>query len=134
MKLCKPDLYRLSEDGLTMLLRAARCGQCGELSFPFVNFGCPLCGASSENCAEETLSGEARLLEFITIHGQVMPSITPPIIVGEAELAPGVIEEIELAVPEDALALDMIVQAVPIPIQHGEETVLTCRFKPKGSV
>lgn len=134
MELCKPDLYRLSDDGQTMLLRAARCPQCGGLSFPFVNFGCPLCGAAPENCAEEALSGEARLLEFITIHGQVTPGMTPPIVVGEAEIAPGVIEEIELAVPEDALALGMIVQAVPIPIQRGEETVLACRFKPKGSV
>ncbi|MCC5969201.1 MAG: hypothetical protein JJU15_04575 [Pararhodobacter sp.] len=134
MKLCKPDLYKLSDDGRTMLLRAARCSRCGGLSFPAANYGCPLCGAGPECCSEEALSGEARLLEFITIHGKVAPGITPPIVVGEAELAPGIIEEIELAVPEEALTLDMIVQAVPIPIERDEESVLACRFIPKGAL
>jgi hypothetical protein len=104
------------------------------LSFPAVNYGCPLCGAVPEACVEEELSGEATLLEFITIHGEVAPGVNPPIVVGEAEIAPGIVEEIELGVPEDRLQLGMTVQAAPVEIARGEETVIACRFMPRESL
>lgn len=131
MQLEKPDLYGLAPDGRALRLRAARCGDCGELSFPVVNYGCPQCGAAPERCTEESLSGAATLLEFITIHGQVAPGIAPPIVVGEAELAPGLVEEVVLGVPEEELALGMRLQAVPVEIRRGDDTLIACRFVPK---
>lgn len=134
LRLEKPDLYRLASDGRSLRLLGARCGSCGGLSFPAVNYGCPLCGAPGESCIEEELSGEATLLEFITIHGTVVPGVNPPIVVGEAEIAPGIVEEIELGVHEDQLRLGMMIQAVPVEIDRSDETVIACRFVPKESL
>ncbi len=130
MELEKPDLCRLSEDGRTLRLRASRCGACGGLSFPHAPYGCPLCGAAPERVAEEELSGRARLLEFITIHTPVAPGLKPPVVVGEAEIAPGIVEEIELGVQEDRLTLGMEVQAVPVEIGKDGARVAAIRFVP----
>jgi uncharacterized protein len=134
VRLEKPDLYRLAPDGRTLRLRGARCRNCDGLSFPVVNYGCPLCGAPPEACNEEELGGEATLLEFITIHGKVAPGVNPPIVVGEAEIASGIVEEIELGVSEDQLRLGMTIQAVPVEIARGDERVVACRFVPKESL
>ncbi|MEC9435544.1 MAG: zinc ribbon domain-containing protein [Pseudomonadota bacterium] len=126
----KPDLCALAEDGRTLSLRASRCAACDGLSFPPAPYGCPLCGAAPDRVAEERLSGRARLLEFITIHTRVAPGLRPPLVVGEAEIAPGIIEEIELGVPEDRLALGMEVQAVPARIERDDVESLAIRFVP----
>ena len=130
MELEKPDLCRLSEDGRTLRLRASRCGACGGLSFPTAPYGCPLCGAAPERVAEEALSGRATLLEFITIHTRVAPGLKPPVVVGEAEIAPGIVEEIQLGVEEDRLSLGMEVQAVPVEIETEAGPRLAVRFVP----
>jgi uncharacterized protein len=130
MRLEKPDLCRLAPDGRTLHLRASRCAACGGLSFPPSPWGCPLCGAAPDRVEEEETDGRATLLEFITIHTRISPDLSPPVVVGEAELAPGIIEEIELGVPEDRLALGMTVQAVAQEVERESGPALAIRFVP----
>lgn len=130
MELEKPDLCRLSEDGRTLRLKASRCGACGGLSFPPAPYGCPRCGAAPERLSEEALPGRAKLLEFITIHTRIAPGLKPPVVVGEAEIAPGLVQEIELGVPEDRLSLGMEVQAVPVEIEKDGAHLAAIRFVP----
>lgn len=71
------------------------------------------------------------LRNFITIHGDVAPGLTPPVVVGEVELAPGVIEEVLIAVADESqLTLGMPMEAIgadPGDDQRG------LRFRPKGA-
>lgn len=129
----KPDLCALSEDQERLELRAARCAACGGLSFPVVNYGCPICGAVPDQTGEQRLSGRVKLLEFITIHGQIAPGVVPPIVVGEAELAPGLIEEIAIGVDEAQLSLGMVLQAMPVVLQTARGDRIACRFFPLKS-
>ena len=130
MELEKPDLYRLSEDGRTLVLRAGRCAACKELSFPLTRYGCPKCGAEPDQVSEEVMDGRAQLLTFLTIHTKLIPGMTPPVVVGEAEIAPGMIEEIMLDGTEEHYSDGMMLQAVPVEITKGEATMIACRFVP----
>lgn len=130
MELEKPDLYRLSDDGRTLVLRAGRCAACKELSFPLTRYGCPKCGAESDQVSEEVMDGRAQLLTFLTIHTKLIPGMAPPVVVGEAEIAPGMIEEIMLDGTEEQYSDGMMLQAVPVEITKGEATMIACRFVP----
>jgi len=132
MELEKPDLYHLSEDGRALVLRAGRCGSCDGLSFPLTRYGCPLCGAEPEHVAEELLDGRARLLTFLTLHTKLTPTLPVPLVVGEAEIAPGIICEIMLDGAEDQYHDDMLVRAMPVTIEKGDAQVIACRFAPEG--
>ena len=80
--------------------------------------------------AETELDGRATLLEFITIHTRIAPGLRPPVVIGEAEIAPGLIEEVELGVPEEALTRGMTLQAVPREIELDDGPALAIRFVP----
>lgn len=130
MQLEKPDLYAVSEDGSSLRLLATRCTQCHGLSFPAARYGCPLCGADLGAGTQEVLDGRARLLSFLTIHSSLGRGLEAPLVVGEAEIAGGIIEEIMLGVPEAALTDGMIVQAVPVAVERNGTAVIACRFVP----
>jgi uncharacterized OB-fold protein len=130
IKLEKPDLYRLSKDGQRLVLRGGRCGACGDLSFPLTAYGCPICGAEPDQMREEPISGRARLLNFLTIHTKLVPGLTPPFVVGEAEIAPGMIDEIMLDGDEALYSDGVEVQAIPVKITKGDQQVIACRFVP----
>lgn len=76
------------------------------------------------------MDGKARLLTFLTLHTKLTPTLPVPLVVGEAEIAPGMIEEIMLVGEEDQYRDDMMVQAVPVEITKGDTTVIACRFAP----
>lgn len=76
------------------------------------------------------MEGRARLLTFLTLHSRLTPTLPVPLVVGEAEIAPGMIEEIMLVGEEGLYHDDMMVQAVPVEIAKGETTVIACRFAP----
>ncbi|OWU86648.1 hypothetical protein ATO6_07685 [Oceanicola sp. 22II-s10i] len=130
MELEKPDLYRVAEDGASLVLRAGRCGTCGELNFPLSPFGCNACGAEPAKLVEEDMDGHAQLLTFITIHQKLSPKIDAPCVVGEARLANGRIQEIMLQGAGDRFADDMTVRAVPVEVTRGDKSVIACRFAP----
>lgn len=134
MDLEKPDLYRLSEDGRTLVLRAARCGACQALTFPMSPYGCTACGASVDQVSEEPMDSAAQLLTFITIYQKLVPTITPPCVVGEARLANGAIQEIMLDGAEDRFADDMPIVAVPVEVARKDGPVIACRFVPASEV
>jgi len=128
----KPDLYTLAEDGAHLVLRAARCGDCGALTFPKSPWGCTACGAEPGKVAEEPMSGTAELLTFITIHQKLTPTITPPCVVGEARLANGAIQEIMLAGDEAQYSDGMTIRAIPVEVTRGDKALIACRFAPAG--
>ena len=67
MELEKPDLYRLSEDGRTLVLRVGRCATCKELSFPLTRYGCPKCGAEPDQVSEEMMEKMRSRLGFLML-------------------------------------------------------------------
>lgn len=114
-------------DHLPRLL--AHCRQCGTYTFPSNAWGCRQCGA--DTLAKVPLPQTPVLRNFVTVHGDLAPGLTPPFVVGEVELAPGVVEEALIAVDdESALRLDMPMEAIgadPADTQRG------LRFRPKES-
>lgn len=130
MTLDKPDLYRPSEDGARMLLRASRCRACGGLMFPRALHGCRACGATLDQTEEEMLSGDATLISFVTVYQKLGPGLEPPFVVGEAEIAEGMVEEIMIDAPEEALSVGMRLVAAPRAITRDGAELITCRFVP----
>lgn len=132
VKLEKPDLYRVAGDRLELL--ASRCGRCSRLSFPKARYGCPACGAEPDASMEEVLDGRARLLSFATLHAQLAPGLQVPLVVGEVEIADGIVEEVVLGCDEQHLRPGMPVQARPVPVGRNGEQQIACRFMPLEAV
>lgn len=114
-------------DHLPTLL--AHCRQCGTYTFPSNAWGCRECGAGALD--KVPMPQTPVLRNFITLHGDVVPGLTPPVVVGEVEIAPGVVEEALIAVDDEAqLKLDMPMEAIgadPADTQRG------LRFRPQGA-
>jgi uncharacterized OB-fold protein len=109
----------------------AHCRLCGTYTFPPNAYGCRACGADTTQLARVPMPGTPRLRNFVTIHDDVAPGLTPPVVVGEVELAPGVVEEALIAVGDESqLQLGMAMEAVgadPADTQRG------LRFRPQGA-
>jgi uncharacterized OB-fold protein len=108
----------------------AHCKLCGTYTFPPNAYGCRECGADGEHLARVPSPATPVLRNFITLHGDVAPGLTPPVVVGEVELAPGVVEEVLIAVADESLlALGMPMEAIGAD-PHDDQRGL--RFRPKG--
>lgn len=86
----------------------AHCRHCGGYTYPPTAYGCRVCGRPAD--ALETVPPPAipRLRNFVTLHAPLVPGLEPPCVIGEVELAPGVVEEALIDVAdESALRLDM---------------------------
>ncbi len=134
MDLEKPDLYRLSADGARVRLIVSRCSDCEGLMFPKAIYGCRCCGAAQERTREDELTGEATLISCVTVYQKLAPDLEPPFVVGEAEIAPGMVEEIMIDADEDALEVGAALVAVPRTVTRGGKDVVACRFVPAAAV
>ena len=101
----------------------AHCMACGAHTFPAKAHGCRQCGSAQLDAV--TLPQIPVLRNFITVHGEVAPGLTPPFVVGEVELAPGVVEEALLTVNDESL----LRLGMPLEMLVTEQGV---RFRPLG--
>ena len=70
--------------------------------------GCRHCGAPTEQLRAEACAAPLRLLNFVTVHAPLAPGLKVPAVIGEVELAPGLVEEARIDVADEgALALGM---------------------------
>ena len=129
----KPQLYTVAPDGRSLHLLAARCDACRALTFPAGSYGCRVCGAAPDRLTAEKLSGRGILREFITVHLELVPGLKAPAVIGDVEIADGLIEEAVMGCTEAELACDIIVQAVPVEIGEGDKRRVACRFVPAGA-
>lgn len=89
-------------------LELARCTVCGGTSFPAQVPGCRHCGAAPAQLRAEACATPVRLLNFVTVHSALTPGLKVPAVIGEVELAPGLVEEARIDVAdESALVLGM---------------------------
>lgn len=92
-------------------LRLGHCQACGAWNYPAESWGCRVCGAPAESLRSEPLPGPAILRNAVTVHAELAPGLPVPCVVGEIELAPGLIEEALLDVAdESAVALGAVVE------------------------
>ncbi|GAA5233069.1 hypothetical protein FOZ76_06200 [Verticiella sediminum] len=125
----QPAMYVDAGDG-TLDLLFLECGHCGSLSFPASAYGCRQCGAPAEAGRTARRPGRARLRQFATVHQNLSPALPAPYVVGELELAPGLVEEGVLGVADEAgLQPGMAMRAVPVTTADGR---YACRFVPAG--
>lgn len=98
-------------------LLLGHCQACGAWNFPAESWGCRACGAATAKLQAKPLPGPAILRNAVTVHAELAPGLPVPCIVGEIELAPGVIEEALLQVTrEDEVPLGAAVE----PMHLGE--------------
>lgn len=128
----KPDLYELKDGGPELNLIFGRCAACGEIHFPVSGYGCSKCGAPAEKVSKELQAGRAKLLNFITIHAKLTPHLDVPCLVGEAEIAPGIIQEVMLDGKEEQFADEMQIRAIAKEVTRNGEAMLACRFVPRA--
>ena len=88
-------------------LQLAFCALCGSYTFPAQVYGCRRCG-SSEGLSAVPCPKAPVLKNFVTLHVELAPGLPVPCVIGEVELAPGVIEEALIGVADETeLQLEM---------------------------
>lgn len=93
-------------------LLLARCGRCGGHTYPAHAYACRNCGAPAEQL-RPVACDSATLRNAVTVHAELAPGLPVPCVVGEVELAPGVIEEALIGVAsESELTLGMRLRPV----------------------
>jgi uncharacterized OB-fold protein len=98
--------------------RIGHCSACGSYTFPSTSWGCRRCGQTPLDAVP--LPQSAKLINFVTLHAEIAPGLPVPCVIGELELAPGVVEEALIDVPDEVqLALGMTMQAVPLAAEQG---------------
>lgn len=130
LKSAEPALYDRGAGGDTLDLLFLECGACRSLTFPSNAYGCRACGTPSEHGKIVRRPGICKLHNVLTVHQNLEPTLKAPYVVGEIELAPGIVEEGVLAVEdESAVAPGMTVHAMaaPHPVDAG---LFVCRFAP----
>jgi uncharacterized OB-fold protein len=102
----------------TPTLQIAHCSACGSFTFPSTSWGCRRCGQTPLEAVP--LPQPAKLINFVTLHAEIAPGLPVPCVIGELEIAPGVVEEALIDVPDESqLALGMTMQAVPRASEQG---------------
>jgi uncharacterized OB-fold protein len=111
-------------------LRLAECRRCGHHSFPATIYSCRHCGAEDAALQAVTPPDALRLLNFVTVHAELTPGLPVPCVIGEVQLAPGLVEEALIDVAsEEALQPGMTL--LPRAIDNG--AAISWRFVPTGS-
>ena len=110
------------------VLQLAHCADCGSYTYPAQTYACRRCGAAQDRLQARPCPAAPRLRNAVTLYTQLHPDLPAPCVLGEVELAPGVIEEAVLDVPDEAAAvLGMALKAVA---QRQEDGSLRWRFEP----
>lgn len=108
------------------ILRLAHCPACGTHTWPASAYGCRRCGNPALDAVP--LPQAATLLNFVTLHSPLAPGLPVPCVIGEIELAPGLVEEALIGVP-DASALTLGMKLTPAAQTDGDGAV-SWRFVP----
>ena len=120
----------MMNDTSTPLLRLAHCAGCGSYTYPPEAYGCRVCGAPADQLQPVSPPGAMHLRNFITMNAELVPGLKVPCVIGEVELAPGVVEEALIDVAdESALRLDMRLQVVA---RTEEGATARFTFRPVG--
>ncbi len=82
-----------SSSALSSELQLVHCDRCHVYTFPADAPGCRQCGASGASLRRVPCPATPTLKNFVTVHSALVPGLQVPCVVGEVELAAGVIEE-----------------------------------------
>lgn len=114
--------------GRVLGLRAGRCGDCGEVAFPYA----PRCVACSAATEPIVLGAVATVFESTTVHSPA-PGLTAPYVVGYVDLPEGVRLFCPLHVPagrEPVPGERAVFETLELP--RGGETRLGYGFRAEG--
>lgn len=109
-------------------LALAHCSRCGSHTFPATAYGCRRCGADLAALSQVPCPQAPRLLNFVTVHAELAPGLPVPCVIGEIELAPGLVEEGLINAAEDELRPEMELVAQATKSEAG----LSWTFSPVG--
>lgn len=112
-------------------LLLGHCQACGAWNSSAHSWGCRACGAPQTSLQPKPLPGPAILRNAVTVYAELAPGLPAHCVVGEIELAPGVIEEALLQVADEAaVPLGTVVE----PLHLGEAGGASpWRFVPVGT-
>ena len=83
-------------------LLLAHCTDCGAWTWPANAWGCRRCGAEPGHLAPRPPPATPRLCNAVTVHAELAPGLPVPCVIGEVELAPGVVEEALIATADES--------------------------------
>lgn len=99
-------------------LHLAHCAHCGCHTFPATAYGCRQCGRA-DRLSSVSLPQPPVLTNFVTLHAELAPGLPVPCVIGEVQLAPGVVEEALIAADEAQLVIGMPLRAEAVPGDGG---------------
>ncbi len=99
MKMLKPGLYALADDG-SVFLKGSRCS-CGHTFFPPQRYGCERCGRT--DAVPATLRGRGKLAASAVVHIHSRPGRKAPFAICTVKLEDGPVVRALLAGSPDGL-------------------------------
>ena len=112
----------ITDPSLPDTLTLAHCAACGSYTFPSNVYACRCCGAPREKLQSRPCPQEPRLRSAVTLHAQLHPDLPAPCVIGEVELAPGVVEEAVLDLTDESAAV-LGMPLKPIAIRQDDGAV-----------
>lgn len=94
------------------------CDACGTYTYPPQAYGCRRCGAALLHPVSPP--APAVLRNYVTLHAALTPELEVPCVIGEIELAPGVVEEALIHVADET-QLSLGQQMAPEAYQDGKD-------------
>ncbi|UUC96738.1 hypothetical protein [Comamonas sp. C11] len=123
------DMYSLLSDSHRVAFWFKRCPECSALSFPPGLPSCAACGLSLDAVPNQAHEAPCILREFVTLHVPLVPGIATPVVLGDIEIAPGVVRQGVLAVDSEA-QLTLGQQVEPVFSPGDGVTSARCVFRP----
>lgn len=108
------------------VLQLAYCDACGTYTFPADAYACRRCSAPRQQLQARPCPAPVRLRNAVTLHVSLHPELPAPCVLGEVELAPGVVEEAVIDVADES-ALHFGMPLLPVA-QRTEAGALRWRF------
>jgi uncharacterized OB-fold protein len=90
------------EAGALPTIGLLRCGACERLTYPASAYGCSYCGTPRESGTTFNAPARGVLRTWVTVYADFTPAVRAPYVVGDIELAPGIIEQVLVGVADES--------------------------------
>lgn len=102
MQIQSSDPSLQTKAGASPTIDLLRCGACEQLTYPASAYGCNFCGTPREAGSTFPVAARGVLRNWVTVYADFNPGLRAPYIVGEIDIAPGVVEQVLIDVANES--------------------------------
>lgn len=127
-----PSLFQQVDATGEVMLVFKQCPACQSLVFPPGLPACAACGHALDEVDPQPLAHPCVLKEFVTVHVPLLANVPVPMVVGEIEVAPGIVRQGVIDAQESELAVGQLLR--PSIRVDESDRVPRCVFLPAADM